>query len=441
MQRIILLFVLTLCFLILLVSTAQGIFIAYPLLLTLTIITFVYVWQGFTLQSLIRMAIVGSQKSFSILIILLLIGALTSVWMAAGTIPALIYYGVKVINPQYFILSAFILTSFVSLLIGTSFGTVSTIGVTLMAIARGSNVNLPLIAGTIIAGAYFGDRCSPMSSSAHLIASLTETNIYQNLKNMMSRSNLVSLLGSILVYGVLSWLNPIAEVKHSLTLAINQVFEVNFIVLLPALVILVLSLVQIEVKLTMLVSVIIALAIGIEIQHYSLAELFKFVMLGYSLEEPSLNNILRGGGVLSMAKVSLVVIISTAIAGIFAGTKTLSMIERFVNQAKSRRALFLRTITISLAAAAFGCTQTIAIVLTQQLVQKKYEQEQLDNYQLAVDLENTAVVLSPLIPWNIAGLVPVTVLMTDSSFIPYAFYLYFLPLFYLARLEIKQRYL
>lgn len=434
-----LLFTLTLCFIILLISATHGVFVAYPLLLTLIIITPVYIWQGFTLRSLIQMAIVGSQKSFSILAILLLIGALTSVWMAAGTIPALIYYGVKLINPQYFILSAFILTSFVSLLIGTSFGTVSTIGVSLMAIAKGSNVNLSLVAGTIIAGAYFGDRCSPMSSSAHLVASLTKTNIYQNIKNMLGGGNILPLLASTLIYGVLSWLNPITEVEDSLTLAISQVFEINFIVLLPALVVLVLSLGKIEVKLTIIISLIIALAIGIKIQHYSLTELFKLGMLGYSLEEPSLKDILSGGGVLSMAKVSLVVIISTAMAGIFAETKTLSIIERLINQTKSRSGLFLGTTITSLIAATFGCTQTIAIVLTQQLVQKKYQQEQLDNYQLAVDIENTAVVLSPLIPWNIAGLVPATILMTDSSFIFYAFYLYFIPIFNFARLSIASR--
>lgn len=89
----------------------------------------------------------------------------------------------------------------------------------------------------------------------------------------------------------------------------------------------------------------------------------------------------------------------------------------------------MNTIIVGLASAAFGCTQTIAILLTQQLVKEKYEKEQLDSYQLAVDIENTVVVLSPLIPWNIAGLVPATVLMTNAGFIPYAFYLYLLPIF------------
>ncbi len=433
-----LLFVLIFSFVLLLVSVAQGIFIAYPLLLTLAILISVYIRRGFQLKSLLQMAFIGSQKSFSVLSILLLIGAVTAVWMAAGTVPALVYYGLKLINPQYFVLSVFILTSFVSLLLGTSFGTVSTTGIALMVMARGSNVNPHLIAGAIIAGAYFGDRCSPMSSSAHLVASVTGTKIYTNLKNMV-RTAIVPLVISTLIYLALSRLNPVQLANSSLTLEIPKVFEINLIVLLPALVVLILSLFRVEVKLTMLISLITALAIGIGMQDYSLTQLLKFMMLGYSLEEINpLQDILSGGGVVSMARVSVVVIVSTGLAGIFSGTRTLDAIEVLLKKAKSRSELFLGTTVIGIASAAFGCTQTIAILLTQQLVQDKYEQEQLDNYQLAVDLENTAVVLSPLIPWNIAGLVPATLLMTDSGFIPYAFYLYLLPLFSLVQFKLRE---
>ena len=433
-----LLFALIFSFVFLLVSVTKGVFIFYPLLLTLLVFIPIYIRRGFKLKSLIQIAFSGSQKSFSVLSILLLIGAVTAVWMAAGTVPALVYYGVELINPQYFVLSVFLLTSFISVLIGTSFGTVSTIGIALMVMARGSNVNPHLIAGAIVAGAYFGDRCSPMSSSAHLIATLTETKIHTNLKNMV-RTAIVPLVVSTLVYLVLSRLNPVQLANNALIPEIKKAFEINLIVFLPAVVVLILSLFRVEVKLTMLISAIAAIAIGIGVQGYSFVQLFKFMMLGYSLEgTTSLKHILSGGGVVSMAKVSLVVIVSTALAAIFAETKTLSAIEGFLNKAKSRSELFLGTTTISLASAAFGCTQTIAILLTQQLVQDKYERSQLDNYQLAVDLENTAVVLSPLIPWNIAGLVPATLLMTDSGFIPYAFYLYLLPVFSFIQFKLSE---
>jgi NhaC family Na+:H+ antiporter len=375
------------------------------------------------------MGLASSQKSFSVLRILLLIGAVTGVWMAAGTVPALVYYGIQLLTPNYFIFFTFILTSFVSILLGTSFGTVSTIGVALMIMARGSEANLHLVAGAIVAGAYLGDRCSPMSSSANLIASITQTELYKNIKNMLATSWL-PILVSGLFYLILSISNPIRIGDNSLISEIPQFFNINLLVLLPALTVLFLALLQIDVKVSLLISIIIGAALALFYQGYSLLQLFKFAVFGFNLNSSNtLASIMTGGGVISMLQVSIVVIISTALAGIITGTRILTGVDYFLDQSSSRSSLFLRTIAIGIAAAAFGCTQTIAILMTQQLVTEKYEKEQLDRYQLAIDLENTVVVLSPLIPWNIAGLIPATVLMTNAEFIPYAFYLYALPLF------------
>jgi Na+:H+ antiporter, NhaC family len=147
---------------------------------------------------------------------------------------------------------------------------------------------------------------------------------------------------------------------------------------------------------------------------------------------------LLGGGIVSMVKVSIVVIISTAFVGIFAGTRTLETIQGLLERSKSRSNCFLSTLLVGLGAAAFGCTQTIAILLTQELVEQKYKETTKGNYKLALDLENTVVVVSPLIPWNIAGLVPATILMTDPGFIPYAFYLYLIPLLNLIQIRLSQ---
>ncbi|HEY9633157.1 MAG TPA: Na+/H+ antiporter NhaC family protein [Coleofasciculaceae cyanobacterium] len=418
-------------------SVAQGYFIAYPLLLSLAIFIIVLRRRGFPLKALIAMGFASSRKSFQVIIILLLIGIVTAVWMAAGTVPALVYYGTQFLSPQYFVLSTFILTSFISTLLGTSFGTVSTIGVALMIMARGSDVNPNLVAGAIIGGAYFGDRCSPMSSSANLVASITNTKLYKNIKNMVATAWL-PLLVSSLFYLILSISNPVKLTDNTLSAEIPKVFNINLLVLLPALVILSLSLLRVEVKFSLLLSVIAGLILGMFCQGYSLLQFIKFAVFGFSLEATnSLSSIFNGGGLFSMIKVSVIVIISTAFAGIIAETRVLEVVEDFLSRSSSRSGLFLNTIVIGLASAAFGCTQTIAILLTQQLVKEKYEKEQLDKYQLATDLENTVVVLSPLIPWNIAGLVPATILMTNAGFIPYAFYLYLLPILSLIQFKLS----
>ena len=426
-------------FILLIFSVFKGYFIAYSLLISMVIFIAVLNNRGFELKHLIAMAIRGSKKSFSVFKILLLIGALIGVWMAAGTVPAIVFYGIKSIFPEYFILAAFFLSSLVSLLIGTAFGTVGTIGVALIIMANSSAIDSNIVAAAIISGAYVGDRCSPMSSSANLVASLTKTKLYTNIKNMLV-TGILPFLASAIFYGILSPFNAGKITDNSITLEIEKVFNINPIVLLPAAAILILSLFRVEVKISMLISMVIGVAIALFIQHYSWQEIVKFMVLGFSIDgDTELKSIFIGGGLLSMVKVSILVIVSTALAGILVGTRSLSVVEVFLKKAKSRNSIFLGTIVIATFSAAFGCTQAIAIILTDELVKDKYEKEKLDNYLLALDLENTAIVIPPLIPWNISFLLPAILLDTGMEVIPYACYLYLIPLGNFVILRIKEK--
>lgn len=390
----------------------------------------------FAAKTLLKLGLQGIQQAASVWSILLLIGIVTSTWMAAGTIAAIVFYGIELINPRGFILAAFLLTSFVSFLLGTSFGAAGTIGLALVVMAKGSLVNPHLVAGAIISGAYFGDRCSPMSSSANLVATITQTNLYQNLKNML-RTGLLPFAVSCLIYGVCSWLYPIQLTDNTLQSELNRYFDLSGLVLLPAIAILGLALLRVEVKLSMLISIAIAAVLAMTHQHYSIGQVLQFAIGGFQLDQTtSMQTIMLGGGLISMVKVCLVVLISTAIAGILAGSQALQIVQRLLDSADTRSQLFFGTSIIGIAAAAFGCTQTIGIVLTEQLVRSKYT-EFTSSEQLALDLENTVVVLSPLIPWNIAGLVPATLLMTDWRFIPCAVYLYLIPILVFLQLRWK----
>ncbi len=432
-------FALLVSFSLLVLTVLQGVYIAYPLLATLVLISLTLMRRGLPGGRLLQMAIQGSQKALPVFTILLMIGAVTSTWMAAGTVPALVYYGTALINPHWFVLAAFALTSLVSLLLGTAFGAASTVGLALMIMAKGSGINPHLIAGAVIAGAYFGDRCSPMSSSAHLVAALTHTNLYANLRAML-KTGLLPFGLSCLIYLGLSWLYPVQLTDSSLTQELRQFFDLNAIVLLPAGIILGLALLRVDVKLAMAVSIGTAIGLAMLYQHYSLVQVLRFALLGFQLEaETPIQKILLGGGVWSMAKVCGVVLISTAISGLLTGSRAIQELTVRLVQFKntsiassyssSRR--FLNTALISIMAAGFGCTQTIGILLTEEMVRPSYDEPA----ELALDLENTVVVLAPLIPWNIAGLVPATVLMTNWQFIPYAIYLYLIPVLILLQLR------
>jgi Na+:H+ antiporter, NhaC family len=436
--------VLFISFALLVTSALTGTFIAYPLLASLILLIGTLNQQGFALSALLKMGFTGARQALPVVHVLLLIGMITAIWMAAGTVPALVYYSAGLISPRFFILWAFVLMGLVSTLLGTSFGAVGTLGMALMVMARSTDVAVNPVAGAIIAGAFVGDRCSPMSSSAHLVAAVTDTSLYNNLRNMAYSSRWPLFL-SLIFYTGLSFLYPVQLSANLVTADLPAVFNLSPIVLLPAGAVLLLALLRVPLKLAMGVSIGLGVAIAHSLQQYPLITLLRFSLVGYQLNEsaaPGLQAIMLGGGLLPMAKATLVVFLSTAFAGIFAGTRSLSFVDSWLKHIRTQHQLKRATVLISLLANVFGCTQTIAILLTGQIMRPHYKKLYSETYhsvdaeqaakqadqQLALALEDTAVVIAPCIPWNIASLIPATILTVGPEFIPYMLYLLLLPL-------------
>lgn len=424
-------------FALLVTSAIRGIFIAFPLAIALALFSGVLLTRGFSPKALLHMGWLGAKKSLPVIQVLLLIGMLTAIWMAAGTVPALVYYGTGLISGRFFILWAFLLTSVVSVLTGTAFGAVGTIGIALMVIARGSEVAINPVAGAIIAGAFLGDRCSPMSSSAHLVASVTRTPLYTNLRNMVV-SSLWPFAISVVFYAALALFYPVTLSASPVIAELPKAFNLSLITLLPAAAMLLLAILKVDVKLAMLVSIGMGSAIAHTLQSYAFTDILQFTLFGYQPpQSTALSAILLGGGLFPMAKSTLLVLISTAFAGIFAGSQALSFLGIWLKRAHSQRQLTRATLIVSIFTNVFGCTQTIAIVLTEQIMAPYYgaianphtHQSQPASEQLALDIEDTAVVIAPLVPWNIGSLIPTTILAVGPGFIPYAVYLLLLPLF------------
>lgn len=412
----------------LLFSVYQGIAILYPLLLGLICFLLLSRRRGYPISHLLAMMLDGSKKSLLVIKIFVLIGALTAVWRACGTISFIVYYGIAFISAKYFLLSAFLLCCLVSFLLGTSFGTVGTIGIVLMVLAKSGQVDVNMTAGAIIAGAYFGDRCSPMSSSANLIAVLTNTDLYINVKNMLKTSWLPFVL-SVIGYLYLASFNPLTVYDNTMAQEIVTSFNLDMLVLFPAIIILLLALWRVDVKRSMAISIIAGILIGYFAQGISFFPMLKYIIWGYSMEKNGFfADIIQGGGLVSMLKVSLIVLISSAYSGIFKGTGLLNDLEELFEKLSKKVQVYPTLILSSLAAAAFSCNQTLAVMLTHQFSSKSYEVRRLSRYRLAVDLENTVILISVLIPWNIAGAFPAAALSADAGFILYAFYLYLVPL-------------
>jgi NhaC family Na+:H+ antiporter len=370
----------------------------------------------------------GSQKSLIVIKIFVLIGAITAVWRACGTISFIVYYAIMFMNAEYFVLFAFVLSCIVSFLLGTSFGTIGTVGAVLIVLAKSGNVDSNVAAGAIIAGAYFGDRCSPMSSSANLIAVLTNTDLYTNIRNMM-KTSIIPFALSILGYICLSQYNPLVFYGNQIGDEILSYFNISFIVVIPAIIILLSAICKMNVKLSMGISVLAGIFIGVFYQDITFLEMLNYILMGYHLDGTGVFvGVIQGGGLYSMLKVSLIVFISSAYSGIFAGTGLLNEIELFFERLSEKVGVYLTTMITSTVAAGFSCNQTLAVMITHQCEHKIYEKRKISNYQLAIDMENTVILISVLIPWNVAGAVPAAILSANSGFILYAFYLFLVPL-------------
>lgn len=423
-----LIIVFSISFILLVSSVYNGIFIAYPLAVGILLFSIVALKRGYSSVNILKMAFRGGKKSFIVVRVFILIGAIISIWMSSGTVPAIVYYGIELIRPNTFILSAFLISCFVSFLIGTAVGTSGIVGIALMVMAKSGGVDLAATSGAIIAGAFFGDRCSPMSSSASFVSFLTETNVYDNFKNMF-KTSIVPLVISVAFYLLVSQVFPLHSSTNNINNEILKAFNLNPIVLVPVLVIIVFSTFRVDVKISMIISIIIAFIISILVQHQSILNCAKFIIFGYSLDKSNpLSAIIKGGGIIPLLKTSLVVFLASAFAGIVEETKMLNNIENITNKANSRYMVFRNVFITSLFTSIVGCSQTFAVMLTHMLNKKSYIKNGFDNSCAAVDLENTAIMFSALIPWNISLLAPMMILGTDVACIPYLMYIYLLPI-------------
>lgn len=417
-------------FVLILISSVLGIFILYPLLVGLVLFMIIAVKKGWPLRSVLQMILSGALKVIPILQIFLLIGIMIGLWFSSGTIAGLVYYGVSLMVPQLFILFAFVLCSIVSLLIGTSFGTIGTVGMVLLIMSRMGNVESVFVVGAIIAGAYVGDRISPMSSSAHLVATVTRTKIYENVRNM-NRTMWLPFGISCFLYLILSLHSPlkISSGNNPLLEQIPHSFHLTPWVFLPIVVLIVMIARKTNVKWAMAASAATALVVTLTTQAFPAQDLLRTFAFGFFLpEQDPLHAIFQGGGIQFMIRPTLVVIVSSAFTGIFSRTDMVLAFEHKIAALAHRAGRFSAAILTSILTASLGCTQTLSIIMTHHFLHSSYEKQKATPEELALDIEDTAVLLSVMIPWNVAGAIPAQMLGLDARFVPFAFFLYLVPL-------------
>ena len=383
----------------------------------------------FALKSMMLMSRYTLKDALLVVKVMLIIGALTAVWRVSGTIIIFVYYGMKIIMPPIFLLVTFLLCCLLSYAIGTSFGVASTVGVIFMALAESGGVNPLLAGGAVMSGIYFGDRCSPVSSSANMVAGITGTQIYDNVK-MMLKTGLLPFLAALAAYVVMSVTNPMNGADSAMMTSLEEEFTLSLWAFIPAIIIIGLPLLKVGVIKAMAASIVSGVLIAWLVQGETLLHIARVMVLGYESSSGGMSSILEGGGLVSMLEVAVIVGISSMYSGIFSGTHMLDNLQEKLGNACTRFGRFSVMLMMSVAMSSIFCNQTVGTLMCSDMLKKPYLDGGGTKEELAIDMENSVILIACMLPWTIGCSVPLALLGVDMRALPFAVFMYAVPICY-----------
>ena len=348
--------------------------------------------------------------------IILSVGIIVGTWMYSGTVPALIYYGLEFLNPNLFLVSAFIICAITSVATGTAWGSASTAGIALMAISAQLNIPAGMAAGAIIAGAVFGDKMSPLSDTTNLAALVTKVNIFSHIRAMIWTTVPASIIGLIVWYfaGLQFKGNANTSQVNAMLKELSTIYNINFFVWLPLIIIIVCLLFKISTVPSMLISSVSAIVIGAFNNGFKVTDGFKATFDGFnksmvpnlhgSLSEKAIN-LIEQGGMMSMTEIVVTIFCGYAFAGIVEKAGCLDVIlKKISSNINSVGTLILATVVGGLMMVLAAGVASVVIIMVGVLMMDMYNKMGLDRSNLSRTLEDSGTMIIPLIPWGTSGI-------------------------------------
>lgn len=388
-------------------------------------------------------AIIANMRSATpAIIILLLIGAIAGTWMASGIIPTLIYYGLKILHPSIFLPASCIICAVISLLTGSSWTTIATIGVALMGVGRALGFEDGWIAGAIISGAYFGDKISLMSDTTVLASSTVEVPLFTHIKYMLITTT-PSLLIALVVFAVVGFSGATATVADTLTIeaSLQQTFNISLWLLIVPLVTGLLIAKKLPAIVTLFASALMAAVAMIIAQPdivqqiaqtdvvsalNSFKAVVQVVTTSSTVETHNelLNNLVATRGMSGMMDTIWLIICAMCFGGVMYGSGMLSALSQiFLRLARRTVSVVGSTVCSGLFFNLATGDQYISIILTGRLFHQLYDERKLEGRLLSRSVEDSATVTSVLIPWNSCGMTQSTVLgVATLTYMPYCIF-------------------
>ena len=407
---------------------------AEPIILICTIITsMIAKTLGYTWEELQRGIIEKISSALPATLILWSVGLLIGYWMFCGTVPMIIYYGVQIISPRFLYVTAFLITAVLSTVTGTSWGSAGTIGVAIMGIAQGLNMNLAITAGAVVAGSYFGDKLSPFSDTTNLAPLAAGSELYDHIKHMLYTTVPASIV-SIIVYLIagLSSKTSLASADsvNVIQSQLSGIYNWNIILLLPVIIMLAGSILKFPTLPTMVVNSLISVVIGIFVQGFSLKDGFASMINGFDIGMTGFNGkiiediatLINRGGAVSMTTTTILVFCSMGFAGIMSVSGMLDVVlDAILSRVKSTFGVVISTIVSCFTVAFVTGNSYLSILIPGELFKKVYLERNLHPKNLSRTLEDSGTVLVPLIPWSAAGAYMAATLGVETlTYLPWA---------------------
>jgi NhaC family Na+:H+ antiporter len=381
----------------------------------------------FTWKEMEKGIVDGIHKAMPAILIMLCVGVLIGSWIAGGTIPMVIYYGLKLISPKFFLVTACFVCSLTSIATGTSWGTIGTLGVAFIGIAMGLGMPLGPAAGAIVAGAYFGDKMSPFSDVTNLAPVAAGSNLFDHIKHMMWSATPAWLIG-LLAYFLVGLRYGDAQVEtESMTLitqTLKENFQFNILLLLPMGIVFYFAATKKPTIPGMLFSSGVAGVLAVVIQKASIPEIATAVNTGYvaSTGVSQVDNLISRGGMMSMMETQLVAFTAFSFGGIMQATGLLSVIlDRVMRFANKMWSIVLTTISAAIVTAMVTGSSYLSMIIPAELLAPVFKKHDLAAKNLSRIVEESGAIIVPLIPWSMAGVyITGTIGVPTFDYLPWA---------------------
>ncbi|MFM1652519.1 Na+/H+ antiporter NhaC [Brevibacillus sp. B_LB10_24] len=416
------------------VSLFVGIFVLeldphIPLLASAIVATIVGLCLGHSWKEIEKGMLKTITLPLQAILILMIIGALIGSWTAGGIVPTMIYYGLEVLSPTYFLVAACAICMLVSVASGNAWTSAGTIGIAIMGMAEGLGIPIALAAGAVVSGCYFGDKVSPLSEMTNLAAGVTGIDLFEHIKHLMF-TTVPAITIALILYTIIGFTldhaSDNAEQVMILQGQLRELFVISPWILLVPLTVIVMLVFKMPAIPGLVIGTVLGTICTAVVQGASLKEALNTLYYGHTAETgiEMIDSLLNNGGIESMFWTIALIMIAMAYGGILETTRILeSIVNAILKRVRSTGSLIATTVGTSVTTNFLACDAYLAIIFPARMYASEYKKRGLQLKNLSRTVEDGGSVTSPLFPWNTCGAFMFATLGVHAfTYAPFAFF-------------------